>query len=371
MPTFRTAGEIVTGCGCVRSVGECAAGVGSKALLVTGRTAMRESGATSSILDLLRQDGVDAETFEAVEHDPDVTTIDAGRSRRGEAECDVVIGLGGGSAIDAAKAIAGLANEPEPTAAYHEGKAITRPAVPLIAVPTTSGTGSEVTKVAVLSNRDKGIKKSIRADTMWPAVALLDPELTVSCPPSVTAASGMDALVQAIESYTSIHATPLTEALSFDSARRLLGWLEAAYDEGENLEAREQCAYAALMAGMALANARLGAVHGIAHPLGARTGMAHGAACALLMPPVMRMNADHVGEKYDRLSDAAGQDIITFVDGLLDRFGLRGVLEEMPLDRGDFPAIAAESMPSGSLKANPKAVTEEDVLAILDDLASG
>lgn len=369
MHTFRTPREIVTGVGAVRCVGERVAALGSKALLVTGRRALRDSGVTDKLLDLITQAGADAATFEEVEHDPDVTTIDAGRQRCRDEGCDVLIGLGGGSAMDAAKAIAGLFNEPEAAAVYQDGRDIACPALPFIAIPTTSGTGSEVTKVAVLSNRAKGLKKSIRADTMWPALAIVDPQLTVSCPPGVTAASGMDALVQAIESFTSVHATPLTDALAFDAAHRLIHWLEAAYDDGASLAAREQCAYASMMAGMALTNARLGAVHGIAHPLGARYGLAHGAACALLMPPVMRMNAPHVGDKYDRLTHVAGKDIIEFVEGLLERFALRAVLDEVTIPREDFPAIVEESMPSGSLKANPKKVTEEDVIAILEALA--
>ena len=280
----------------------------------------------------------------------------------------MLVGLGGGSAIDAAKAIAGLANEPAPTVEYQEGRALLAPARPLVAIPTTSGTGSEATKVAVLSNRERQIKKSIRADTMWPAVAVVDPELTLSCPPEVTAASGMDALVQAIEAFTSIHASPLTDGLAFEAARRLIRWLPTAVDQGGDLEAREQCAYGSLMAGMALANARLGAVHGIAHPLGARYGLAHGVACAVLMPPVMRLNAAHVGDKYERLTHEAGRDIIELVESLVERFGLHAALSAVTIPREDFPAIVAESMPSGSLKANPKPVTEADVVAILEAL---
>jgi alcohol dehydrogenase class IV len=327
---------------------------------------MRACGATDRVVSLLEAAGVDATLFEEVEHDPDVTTIDAGRALCRASGCDVLVGLGGGSAMDAAKAIAGLANETGPASEYQQGRAIVEAALPMVAIPTTSGTGSEATKVAVLSDRARGVKQSIRADTMWPAVAIVDAELTVSCPPAVTAASGLDALVQAIESYTSLNATPLTDALAFDAGRRLLQWLPAAFEDGANLEAREQCASGSLMAGMALANARLGAVHGIAHPLGARYGLEHGVACGLLMPHVMRLNCDHVGDKYEHLSDVAGDDIIDVFDGLLERFGLT---LEVTIPEEDFPAIIAESMPSGSLKANPKPVTEEDVEAILEALA--
>jgi len=368
MHSFKTAGEIVTGSGSLQCVGERAAALGRKALVVTGRTAMRKSGATEKVVSLLKDVGVGVATFEEVEHDPDVTTVDAGRALCRQEQCDALIGLGGGSAIDAAKAIAGLANDSEPTAAFHDGRPVTQPTLPLIAVPTTSGTGAEVTKNAVISDRARAIKKSIRADRMMPDVAIVDPELTLSCPPDVTAASGMDALVQAIEAFTSVNANPLTDALAFDAARRLIKSLVAAHEDGQNLEAREQCAYGSLMAGMALANARLGAVHGIAHPLGVRYDLEHGVVCALLMPAVMRMNRGHVGDKYDWLSHVAGGDIIEFLERLVERFGLRAALDQVAIPREDFPTIVAESMPSGSLKANPKKVTEADVETILKAL---
>ena len=371
MNSFRTAGEIVTGNGSLSSLGERAAALGSKALLVTGRSAMRKAGVTDRALVSLEEAGVAAVAFERVEHDPDVATVDAGREVRRREGCDVVIGLGGGSAIDAAKAIAGLANEEAPTREFHQGRPIAAPAIPLIAIPTTSGTGAEVTKNAVLSDRELKVKKSIRAEAMMPAVAIVDPELTLTCPPRVTAASGMDALVQAIEAFTSIHATAITDALAFDAACRLARWLPVAYEDGSNLEAREHCAMGSLMAGMALANSRLGAVHGIAHPLGARYGLEHGVVCGLLMPHVMKLNRPFVGDKYERLSAAVGEDIVGLVERLVERFGLKKALEGVVIPREDFPAIVAESMPSGSLKANAKKITEGDVEAILTAFVEG
>ena len=366
MNSFRTAGEIVTGRGALGCLGERAAALGSKALLGTGRSAMRKAGVTDRALACLGN----ATLLEGVEHDPDVGTVDAGREVLRREGCDLVIGLGGGSAIDAAKAIAGLANEEGPTREFHQGRPIRSPALPLIAIPTTSGTGAEVTKNAVLSDRELRAKKSIRAETMMPAVAIVDPELTVTCPPSVTAAAGMDALVQAIEAFTSRHATAITDALAFSAACRLAKWLPVAFEDGSNLEAREHCAVGSLMAGMALANSRLGAVHGIAHPLGARYGLEHGVICGLLMPHVMRLNRPHVGDKYDRLSEAIGQDVIALVEEFVERFDLKRALEGVDIPAEDFPAIVAESMPSGSLKANAKNITEEDVAAVLEALVA-
>jgi alcohol dehydrogenase class IV len=368
MHSFTTAREIVTGGGAIGCVGERAAALGRRALVVTGRSAMRKSGATDKVVSLLKKAGVEAALFEQVEHDPDVTTVDAGREACKLELCSVAIGLGGGSAMDVAKSIAALAGEAAPTAAFLAGQAIREPGVRLMEIPTTSGTGAEVTKNAVISDRSRRMKQSIRAESMMPDVAIVDPELTVSCPPGVTATAGMDALVQAIESFTSIHATPLTDALAFDAACRLIKWLSPAYEDGANLRAREECAYGSLMAGMALANARLGAVHGMAHPLGARYGLEHGVVCALLMPHVMRLNRDHVGDKYGRLSDVAGGDILECVEGLIERFGLRSALAEVRIPREDFAAIAAESLPSGSLKANARKLTGGDVVGVLEAL---
>ncbi len=370
MHSFTTAREIVTGVGCVSCLGKQAAALGRRALLVTGRSAMRKSGATDRVLSLLKAAGAEATAFEQVEHDPDAATVDAGRAACREGRCEVVIGLGGGSSLDAAKAIAALVHEAAPTADFVLGKPIAQPGLPFIAIPTTSGTGAEATKNAVISVRSARLKQSIRAECMMPAVAIVDPELTLSCPPQVTAAAGMDALVQAIEAFTSLHATPLTDALAFDAACRLLRWLPAAWAEGGNLAAREQCSYASLMAGMALANARLGAVHGMAHPLGARYGIEHGVVCALLMPHVMRLNRGHVGQKYGRLSAVAGGDIIEVFEGLVGRFGLRRALDGVAIPREDFATIARESMPSGSLKANPRKFTEGDVMAVLEALVA-
>ncbi len=232
MASFTTAREIVTGVGCIRGLGAQAAALGRRALLVTGRSAARKSGATGKVLSLLAAAGVETTVFGQVEHDPDVTTVDAGRAACNGRQCVVAIGLGGGSALDAAKAIAALVNEAAPTADFVLGKPIVQAGLPFIAIPTTSGTGAEVTKNAVLSDRSRRLKQSIRAECMMPVAAIVDPELTLSCPPHVTAAAGMDALVQAIEAFTSIHATPLTDALAFEAARRLIGSLAAAWEDG-------------------------------------------------------------------------------------------------------------------------------------------
>ena len=307
--SFTTAGEIVTGSGCLASVGDKLAALGMRALIVTGRRAMQEAGITDSAAALVGE----AVLFSEVESDPSAATVDRGRALCRDRACEFVIGLGGGSALDAGKAIAGLANETAPVAEFMNGRKLDHGGIPFVAIPTTAGTGSEATPNAVLSIPEQNVKKSIRDASYLPRIAVVDPELTLSVPPGVTAQTGMDALTQAIESYISIHATPLTEALSLQAIELLARSLTDAHDDGTNLAAREDCLYGSLLAGMALANARLGAVHGLAHPIGVRYGVPHGLVCAVLLPPVLRMNEDFAEEKFERMSDVVGQSIIEFV----------------------------------------------------------
>ena len=369
MHTFKTVERLITGAGCFEQLGELAKGLGERAFVVTGRHAMRNAGVTDRACDLLRAAGVEPRLFEEIADEPTTARVDAGRQVCREEKCDLAIGIGGGSAMDAAKAIAVLAHADAPTADYVAGRAADAETVlPCIAVPTTSGTGSEVTPNAVITHADGLVKRSIRGKGLSPKVALVDPRLTVTCPPSVTAASGMDALTQAIESYVSINATPLTEALSFGAAHLLLRSLPAAFENGDDLGAREACSYGSVMAGLALSNARLGVVHGIAHPLGVRYHIPHGLCCGVLLPASIRLNREAARDKYALLSHVAGGDIEKVVEQMLDRFGIPRTLAEHNIPESDFAAIATESMPSGSLKANPKTVTEDDVVRILREV---
>ena len=370
MPTFTTVDRIVTGPGCFEELGALAASLGRRALLVTGARAMRAAGVTDRACRLLRASGVEPVLFDQVDGEPTDEHVDAARRLCVEQRCDIVIGLGGGSALDAAKAVAALANASAPTSDYVKGRTADA-AVPLpcIAVPTTSGTGAEATPNAVITCPAVPLKSSIRGSGLLPKVAIVDPDLTLTCPLHVTAAAGMDALTQAIESYVSIHATPLTDALAFSAAELLLGHLAAACADGADHAARAACSHGSLMAGIALANARLGVVHGIAHPVGARYGVPHGVCCAILLAPSIRLNRAAARAKYDRLSAAAGLDIEQAVLRLLDATGLPRTLAAWSIPEADFPLIAAESMPSGSLKANPKKVTEADIIRLLREVA--
>jgi len=196
-------------------------------------------------------------------------------------------------------------------------------------------------------------------------VALVDPELTVPCPAEVTAHAGLDALSQAVESYVSIHATPITEALSLRAAAELAASVAQAVASPADRTARTRAAMGSLMAGMALGNARLGVIHGIVHPLGVRYGIPHGLACGVFLPTALEYNREAAGAKYAALADVFGADPVAFTRSLLGRVGVAESLEAFGVPADDFATIADESLPSGSLKANPRTVTREDVIAML------
>ena len=371
MLTFSTVDELVVGRGCFDRLGDVAAGLGKRALLVTGRHAMRQAGVTDRAGSMLHRAGVQPVLFEGVIGEPTAEQVDAGRALAAEHACDLVVGIGGGGAVDAAKAIAALTHADAPTAVYVRGRdADAKLTLRCIAVPTTSGTGAEVTPNAVISDHESKLKASIRGRGVLPAAALVAPDLTFTCPPEVTAASGMDALTQAIESYVSKHATPVSDALAFQAAWLLIENLGAAYEDGNDADAREACAYGSVMAGVALAHARLGVVHGMAHPLGVRYDIPHGVCCAVLLPHAIELNREAAAGKYDWLSHVAGDRIEHVCRDLLRTLRLPDTFAAYAIPESDFPILAKESMPSGSLKANPRAITEADVIHLLEKVVA-
>ena len=352
------------GCGAIEKLGPEASRLGSRALLVTGRKALRKARITDRLRRLLSDKAVESVRFDEVPPEPDLKTVDRARERLREANCDLVVEAGGGSALDAGKAVAALAHEEEPTEAYHQGQGITTQGVPHIAVATTSGTGAEVTRNSVITDPDRNLKKSIRGDGFLPTVSITDAELTVSCPPSVTAGSGMDALVQAIESYFSRHSIPTTEALSLHAVELIRPNLPVAFAEGDNLLARAAVAEGSYMAGLALGSARLGAVHGMAHPVGLVYDLPHGVVCATLMPPVLRHNVSAAPTKYERLSELLKADPAEAMESLLEKLNLPHKLGPYP-DEDDEQLILDYALNSGSSAANPAEVDAGYVRSIL------
>jgi len=355
------------GRGAIESLGPEAARLGSRALLVTGRTALRQTGVMDRITGLLRGCGVEVELFDEVPPEPDVGTVDRARRLIRETGCDLVVEAGGGSALDAGKVAAALAGEDAPTAEFHAGRRVERSGLPHIAVATTSGTGAEVTPNGVITDPAAHLKKSIRGDGVMPTLSITDPDLTVSCPPEVTAAAGMDALVQAIESFLSVHAVPVTEALSLRAAALAASNLKRAFEDGQDVEARQAMSYASYMAGLAMASARLGAVHGLAHPLGLCYGLPHGVVCGALVPPVLERNAPAVPRKFGALRDAMGGDPVRVLRELLDALDLPRRLGPHP-DADWERRIMEYALSSGSSRANPVPVDEEYVRQILSQV---
>jgi len=365
---FRIPRRVVTGWGSFEELGGVVAPLGRRALLVTGHKAMKVTGIADRSLRLLKAAEVQALVFDQVEREPELRTVDQGREVAHRFGADCVIGLGGGSAMDVGKVVAGLFNEDAPTAEFHAGRKVDSAGLPFVAVPTTSGTGSEVTANGVISDRRRKVKLSIRDERFMARVALVDPQLTVPCPGHVTAAAGMDALSQAIESHASLHATAITEALSVRAVVELATSLETAVADPSDRTARTGAASGSLLAGMALGNARLGVIHGIVHPLGVRYEIPHGLACGVLLPVALEYNRQAMGRKYEMLAHILGGDPAEFCAELLQRLGLPSDLKDYAVKPEDFEAIAEESLPSGSLKANPRKVTPEDVIAMLRQL---
>ncbi len=286
---FATAGRIVFGPGSVREVAPAAKAMGRRALLVTGSSPKR----AAFLIAELHSAGAGCTPFQ-VEGEPSLATVTSGVAAARRERCDVVIACGGGSALDAGKAIAALITNPGELLDYLEvvgrGQPLPAPPAPFIAVPTTAGTGSEVTRNAVLGSPQHRVKASLRSPLMLPRLAVVDPELTLALPPALTASTGLDALTQLIEPYVSVRANEMTDLYCAEGIRRAARSLRRAYENGRDVAARTDMSMASLLGGLALANAGLGAVHGFAAPIGGMFDAPHGAVCAALLPHVTKVN---------------------------------------------------------------------------------
>jgi alcohol dehydrogenase class IV len=377
---FATASRVIVGPGRAAELAPVLAGLGSRVLVVTGSRPGSHAGLLAGL-------SLPA-TVVTVTGEPTTGSALAAAVTAREHGADVVAAVGGGSVIDLGKAVAMLLGNGGDPLDYLEviggGRKITRPSVPLVAVPTTAGTGAEVTANAVLASPAHRVKASLRSPLMIPRVAIVDPLLAISCPPRVTAASGLDALTQCLEPFVSAQANALTDCLAAAGLRHAAAGLRVAYADGTNVQARGDMAVCSLLGGMALANAKLGAVHGLASALGGTTDIPHGAACAALLAPVIEANvralrsAQPGGPALSRYAEAArlltGDPAAAIEDGIawirqtvtqlqiprLREFGLR------PRDFGD---ITASAMKASSTKGNPVVLTEDDLHAILAEAA--
>ena len=399
---FATAGRIVFGAGAIRDAGEIAAGLGRRPLVVTGRARER----AQPLLALLAERGAEPATF-AVDGEPDVEIVRLGTDFVRAERCDCVIGFGGGAALDAAKAIAILATNPGDVMDYLEiighGKTLNEPPLPCVAIPTTAGTGSEVTRNSVISSREHQVKVSLRNPMMLPSVAVIDPELTYGLPPALTATTGLDALTQLIEPFVCIRANPMTDGLCLEGIPRVARSLRRAFEGGRDARApgagkaegaathpggdaalaaaREDMAVASLFGGLALANAGLGAVHGLAGPLGGTIAAPHGAVCAALLPVVVQANLRALRARapespalprYQRIAQlltgnptATANDAVDWLRRLVVDLRVPGLGAY-----GTGPAVIAElagkAARAAAMKANPVELTREELAAIIE-----
>jgi alcohol dehydrogenase class IV len=372
---FATAGRIVFGAGRAAELPGLLAGLGSRVLVCTGADPERHAGLLATL-------ELPAEVF-AVKGEPTIEEARAAAAAAQEQGADVVAAIGGGSVIDLGKAVAMLLGNGGDPLDYLEvvgaGQPITRPPAPCVAVPTTAGTGAEVTANAVLASPAHHLKASLRSPLMIPRVALVDPGLTVSCPPPVTAASGLDALTQCLEPYVGVRANPVTDALAREGLRRAAAGLRAAHADGGNLGARADMAICSLLGGAALANAKLGAVHGLAGVVGGTADVPHGVACAALLAPVIEANvaalrAGPPGPALDRYAEAArlltgqpgasAEDGVAWIRETLALLAMPG-LGAFGIGPGQAGDIAAAALRSSSMQGNPVALSAGDLRAVL------
>jgi len=380
--------QIVFGWGRRREVGALGRSLGRRAFLTSGLPAETGAAMLGEILDLLSAADVEPVTLDTILHEPEVADVDrlaAEVRRRGAGPGDFLLGIGGGSAIDMAKAVAAMAVniETDTVKDYLENVGrdlkLRQPPLPVLAMPTTAGTGAEATRNAVISSYDPPLKKSLRDLRMVPQIALLDPELTVSVPPSVTAASGMDAITQLIESYISVKAQPIPRALAVQGLKMAVPAIAEAVRDGTSRLGREKMAHAALLSGMALANSGLGLAHGVAAALGVHARVPHGAACALMLPTALRVNSQVRQTELAFLSrmlfeDAAGASaekaveiLIRRIEALCDQVGVPRRLSQVGVSRRQIPQIAADSRGS-SMSGNPRQLSDEELTQLLERL---
>lgn len=375
---FATAGRIVFGAGARQGLGVILAGLGEHVLIVGGRGRRHDAW----LEPLLAKHAIVVTHF-PVGGEPTLAVAQAGAEAARMVHADVVLGIGGGSVLDAAKAIAALATQPGDVLDYLEtigsGRPLDAEPLPCVAMPTTAGTGSEVTKNAVLGSPEHGVKVSLRSPAMLPRAAVIDPELTLSMPREVTAATGLDALTQLIEPFVSAKRQPLTDALCRAGLARIRDALPRACAEPADLAAREAMSFASLLGGMALANAGLGAVHGFAGPIGGRFPAPHGAVCAILLPGVMEANIDaskRAGDEalLDRYAEVAclltGDGAARPEDGVVWVRSLVAALEIPSLAAygmtlSAIPEMVSLAKKASSMKGNPVVLPDDALAAIL------
>ncbi len=375
---FATAAQILFGAGVRRQLPALAAGFGRRALIVTGANKER----VGELLAALAASGVQCSIF-SVPNEPTVGMVREGAAVARNSE--MVIGVGGGSAIDAAKAIAAMASNSGEPFDYLEvigrGRPLENAPLPWIAVPTTAGTGAEVTRNAVLDSPEHGIKASLRSPLLLAKAAVIDPELTLDLPPRITSDCGLDTLTQLIEPYVSVRANAFTDMLCVEGLKHVASSLAVACRNGGDRNARESMSFASLLSGLALANAGLGVVHGFAGPLGGMLHARHGALCAALLPSGIAMNIralrkrapDHEAlQKYEHVAGiltgrahAEPEDLVNWLANLMSELSVVS-LHAHGFEKRQIPDLVEKAARASSMKANPIVLTPDELVEVIE-----
>ena len=366
--------SLIFGVGAIGTIADKVKEFGKGKILIITDKGVVDAGLLEKVLIPLGQAGLKAYIFDQIEPNPrDHTVIKAFEFAK-EIECGIIIGLGGGSPIDAAKAVGVLMTNPGPIQDYLRGTVLKNSPPPLIAIPTTSGSGSEVTQFSVVVDTERSFKAGIASPLLIPKVAIVDPSFMESMPPSLSAATGMDALTHAIEAFVSVNSQPLSDGLALQAIRLIGAFLRPSVANGSNKEARSQMAIASTLAGIAFSNAGVGLVHAMAHPLGGRFDVPHGIANAILLPSIMRFNliarlekygqvAQALGEKVEGLSAVdAGKKSVGAISQLSADIGIPGCLGDVNVKAEGLPQMSADAMNmKRAISANPRVVSQEEI----------
>ncbi len=375
--TFQAPTNITFGAGALNQLAQVLAPFGRRPLVVSD-PGIAAAGILQQVLDVLAPVVAHIEPFSEVEPNPGSETVEraAGAYRRGD--CDCVVAVGGGSALDVGKVGAVLASHGGVVRDYEGVGKVPGPTVPVVAIPTTAGTGSEVTANAVISDKERRIKMVLISPHMLPAAAVCDPLLTLSMPQGLTAATGIDALVHGIECYVNTVVNPLAKALALESIRLIGRDLRTAYANGRDLEARYHMLLASMIAALAFTRTRLGNVHAMALPLGAHFDIAHGVATGLLLPYVMEWNLIACLDTYPQIASALGEPVeglapreasaaaVDAVRQLAQDVGIPERLRDVGVTREAIPALADDAMKSGNILVNPRLTRREDIVHLFD-----
>lgn len=361
--------KIVYGTNTIEELGDLTKEFGKHICLIYGGKSIFKSGNYDRIISILKKANLEVSELGGVPHDPDEITVRNMVEKVKKISPDVIVGVGGGSTIDVAKAVSIIVTNGGEVADYWVGRKFTNPSIPYIAVPTTSGTGSEVTKNAVITNKEKTFKKSIRSELMIPNIALVDPTLTLTMSPDVTAATGMDALIQNLEAYTSKNSGPITDTLARKGIELAGKYLIRAYKNPDDLEAREAMSLTSLYGGITLLNAGLGLAHGLSHPIGIKFGIPHGKACAIVMAKVIEYNYPARKEKYNEVGQLLTgiPDAVKAFNKLTQELNISTKLSDYGITKDDIPYIV-ENSKGGSRNYNPIPHDDETVAKMLEEL---